>query len=432
MSEAHILAIPYPAQGHVIPLLELSHELVKHGIKVTFVNTDFVHNKIMKSLGEKSSELFVGNNNEIKLVSIPDGLEESDNRNDLGKLTLSMLEVMPKKLEMLIEDINNKSAENNRITCLVADGNIGWALEVAKKMGIKAVAFWPAAASMLALIFNIQKLLDDGIIDTDGNPINDETIQLSPKMPPMRTKDFVWSQLGDKTTEKILFHYYRQENNKSVKVAADKIICNTTYEHEAATLDFVPQIIPIGPLLATNSIAGNFWQEDSTCLNWLDQQETNSAFFIGYIRPDINNGENQSFLKEFEERVKNLGKVVQWAPQQRVLSHPSIACFISHCGWNSTMEGTTKGVPFLCWPYFADQLFNQTLIYDVRKVGLRLDPITGGIITREQITCKIKTLLQDEGFKVRAMELRNLVINNIKEGGRSSINLNNFVDWIKA
>ncbi|MED6200813.1 hypothetical protein PIB30_088900 [Stylosanthes scabra] len=162
-------------------------------------------------------------------------------------------------------------------------------------------------------------------------------IQLSPKMAPMRTKDFVWTQIGDKTTGKIVFHY-RQENNKSVEVAADKIICNTTYEHEPAALDFVPQIIPIGPLLATNSVAGNFWQEDSTCLNWLDQQETNSVIYVAFgsftvfdhtqlqelalglelsnrpfllvIRPDINNnGENQSFLKEFEERVKNLGKV---------------------------------------------------------------------------------------------------------------------------
>ncbi|MED6216554.1 hypothetical protein PIB30_008540 [Stylosanthes scabra] len=167
MSEAHILAIPYPAQGHVIPLMELSHELVKHErTKVTFVNTDFVHNKIMKSLGEKSELLFVGNNNEIKLVSIPDGLEDGDNRNDLAKFTLSMIEVMPKKLEMLIEDINK--SESNKITCLVADGNVGWALEVAKKMGIKAVAFWPAAASLLALILNIQKLLHGGIIDTDA------------------------------------------------------------------------------------------------------------------------------------------------------------------------------------------------------------------------------------------------------------------------
>ncbi|MED6107594.1 hypothetical protein PIB30_015554 [Stylosanthes scabra] len=325
-------------------------------------------------------------------------------------------------------------------------------------MGIRAVAFWPAAASMLALIFNIQNLLDDGIIDTDGIPMKDETIQLSPKMPAMRTKDFFWTQFGDKTTTKTVFHH-RQGSTKSVKVAADKIICNTTYDHEPAALDFVPQIIPIGPLLATNSIAWNFWPEDSTCLNWLDLQETNSVIYVAFgsftvfdhtqlqelalglelsnrpfllvIRPDINNGENQSFLKEFEERVKNIGKVVQWAPQQRVLSHPSIACFVSHCGWNSTMEGTTKGVPFLCWPYFADQLFNQTLICDVWKVGLRLDP-AGGIITREEIMCKIKNLLQDEGFKVRAMELRNLVINNIKEGGRSSINLNNLVHWIKA
>ena len=165
MSGAHILAIPYPAQGHVIPLMELSHELVRHGIKVTFVNTDFTHNQIMKSLREKGA---VGN--EIQLVSIPDGLEDGENRNDIGKLTESIRKVVPKKLEMLIEDINN--SDSNKITCVVAEESFGWALEVAKKMGIRPVAFWPASASILALAFNIQKLLDDGIIDSDGENLN--------------------------------------------------------------------------------------------------------------------------------------------------------------------------------------------------------------------------------------------------------------------
>ncbi|RYR60488.1 hypothetical protein Ahy_A04g017550 [Arachis hypogaea] len=176
MCEAHILVIPFPAQGHVIPLMKLSHQLVKHGIKVTFVNIDFVHNQIMKSsLGEGVAD---HNNNKdamIELVSIPDRLEDGDNRNLLlGKLTESTCKVMPKKLEMLIEDINKSNNNNNnngnKISCLVIDENFGWGIEVAKKMGIRAVAFWPASASLLALHFNIQKLIDDGlIVANDGN-----------------------------------------------------------------------------------------------------------------------------------------------------------------------------------------------------------------------------------------------------------------------
>ena len=279
-------------------------------------------------------------------------------------------------------------------------------------------------------------------------------------MPAMRTTEFFWTCLVDMTTQEIVFDCVRR-NNTAVKVA-EWIICNTTYDHEPAALAFAPQIIPIGPLLASNHVgylAGNFWPEDSTCLNWLDQQPANSVIYVAFgsftifehtqlqelalglelsnkpflwvVRSDINNGRNHAFLKEFEDRVSPLGKVVQWAPQQKVLSHPSVACFMSHCGWNSTMEGTTRGVPFLCWPYFADQFFNQTLICDVWKVGLKLDP-NGGIVTREEITCKIKQLLHDEGFKVRALELKNLAINSIKEGGSSNKNLNDFVNWIKA
>ncbi|KAL4322662.1 UDP-glycosyltransferase [Arachis hypogaea] len=373
MCEAHILVIPFPAQGHVIPLMKLSHQLVKHGIKVTFVNIDFVHNQIMKSsLGEGVADH--NNNNKdamIELVSIPDGLEDGDNRSLLlGKLTESTCKVMPKKLEMLIEDINKSNNNNNnnngnKISCLVIDENFGWGIEVAKKMGIRAVAFWPASASLLALHFNIQKLLDDGlIVANDGTPAKDEAIQLGPMMP-IKTREFPWACLGDKNTQHTVFNLTKR-NNISVKLA-DWIICNTNYDYEPATFDFAPQIIPIGPLLATNNHVGSFWPEDSSCLNWLDQQETNSVIYVAFgsvtifdhsqlqelalglelsnrpfllvIRADINNGKNQSFLKEFEERVFPFGKVVQWAPQEKVLSHPSIACFISHCGWNSTMEG---------------------------------------------------------------------------------------------
>ncbi|KAK7295440.1 hypothetical protein RJT34_18349 [Clitoria ternatea] len=455
MSKTHILAIPYPAQGHVIPLMELSHELVKHGIKVTFVNTDFTHNQITKALGEEKGVV----DNEIQLVSIPDGLEDGEDRNDLGKLTEAILKDMPMKLEMLIEDINKSSS--NKITCVVADESFGWALEVANNMRIRSVAFWPASASMLALAFRVQQLLDDGIIDSDGTPTKDGIIQLAPMMPSMKTKELLWTCLGGFTAQKIIFDLMRR-NNKAVEVA-DWIICNSTYDHEPAAFALAPEILPIGPLHACNHVgylAGNFWPEDSTCLNWLDQQPNNSVIYVAFgsytvfdhnqlqelalglelsskpflwvVRSDINNNEiNHKFLREFEDRVSPYGKVVQWAPQQKVLSHPSVACFLSHCGWNSTMEGTTSGVPFLCWPYFADQFVNEAYICDIWKVGLRLDR-SGGIITREEVIYKIKQVVHDEKFKARALELKELAINSVKEGGSSTKNLSNFIDWIKA
>ena len=75
-----------------------------------------------------------------------------------------------------------------------------------------------------------------------------------------------------------------------------------------------------------------------------------------------------------------------------MLAHPSTACFLSHCGWNSTLEGISMGVPFLCWPYFTDQFQNKSYIGDVWKIGLWLNPDENGIITSYEINVKIKNI----------------------------------------
>ena len=164
MGSLHVLVMPFPAQGHVIPFMELSQNLVKHGFKVTFVNTDFSQERIVKSFTGKDN---VGD--QIRLVSIPDGLEAWEDRNDMGKSCEGIVRVMPKKLEELMQEINGR--DDNKITCVIADGNMGWALEVAEKMGIKRAVFLPAAAAMMVLAYRMQKLIDDGIVDNDGKPL---------------------------------------------------------------------------------------------------------------------------------------------------------------------------------------------------------------------------------------------------------------------
>ncbi|XP_031094390.1 UDP-glycosyltransferase 83A1-like [Ipomoea triloba] len=160
MRNPHIIAIPYPAQGHVIPLMELCLCLVKHGCKVTFVNSEFNHKRIIESMSEADDVL-------INFVSVPDGLAVEEDRNDLKKLTEALFEVVPGKLEALIHNINE--SDENRVSCVIADENLGWALELAKKLGLQRVAFWPAAATSLTMMFNVPKLIDDGIVGKNGN-----------------------------------------------------------------------------------------------------------------------------------------------------------------------------------------------------------------------------------------------------------------------
>lgn len=108
--------------------------------------------------------------------------------------------------------------------------------------------------------------------------------------------------------------------------------------------------------------------------------ELSSRSFLWIVRSDLANGERAEYPNEFLEIIGGgIGKIVEWAPQEKVLSQPSVACFLTHCGWNSTMEGLSMGVPFLCWPYFADQFHNQNYVGDKWKIGLRICADENGI-----------------------------------------------------
>ncbi|KAL2455733.1 UDP-glycosyltransferase 83A1 [Abeliophyllum distichum] len=453
MRKPHVLLIPFPGQGHVIPLMELALNLAKHGFKVTFVNTEFIHERVINALPgtENVQEL-------IQMVSLPDGLESSDNRSEFGKLWESILDVMPGELNALIERING--SESEKISCLIADAAMGWALEVAEKMGIKKVAFWPAAAALLALLFKIPSLIDDGIIDSDGKPMKNQKIQLSPTMPVMKTMDLYWSCINDELTRK---HFFKH----TVKIvrptkSADRLISNSSYWLESGTFASYPDILPIGPLLASNRLGkstGYFWREDSGCLAWLDQQPPDSVIYVAFgsitvfdhnqfqelalgleltdrpflwvVRQNITEDVDNAYPTDFEERVQHRGRMVSWAPQQKVLSHPSVACFISHCGWNSTIEGISNGIPFLCWPYFSDQIFNKSYICDYLKIGLELNKDDNGIIRCGEIKNKLERVLGDEGLKERVLDLQAKILSGVREGGNSYKNFNDFVAWIK-
>ena len=119
MNIPNVLIVPYPVQGHVNPLMNFSQKLVEHGCKITFVNTDFTHKRVMSSMAKQESL----HGSPMKLVSILDGLGPDDDRSDVGALSVSILSTMPAMLERLIEDIHLNGG--NKITCIVADVIMG-------------------------------------------------------------------------------------------------------------------------------------------------------------------------------------------------------------------------------------------------------------------------------------------------------------------
>ncbi|XVE56840.1 hypothetical protein DITRI_Ditri04bG0043000 [Diplodiscus trichospermus] len=453
--QSHVIVIPHPAQGHVAPLMKLSLKIAAHGVKVTFVNTEFIHKKLMASLPAAKME---EEQRLISLVSIPDGLEPEDDRQDYFKLTESIARVMPGNLRSLIENIN-RSDVDGQIDCVIADKAAGWALEVANKMGIKRVMVLLSGPANLALALHVPQLIEAGIIDTNGTLIKDESITLSEDIPAWSSSEFTWS-CCDPVMQKLLFVYVSKTLEPLNFV--DQILCNTFYELDTPIMKLVPKIITIGPFVVSNhfeAFAGNFFPEDTTCLSWLDKQTAGSVIygamgstailspqqvdelafgleltglpFLWVVRSNLTNESTAKFPEEFIVRVADRAKIVEWAPQEKVLAHRSIACFVSHCGWNSTMEGLTMGIPFLCWPYFADQFHNRSYICDVWKIGLALAKDDSGIVTRNEISSKVKKLLSSDEIKENALNLKEVARKSVSEGGSSFKNFKSFIEQIK-
>lgn len=291
--------------------------------------------------------------------------------------------------------------------------------------------------------------------------MKDQMTQLSTTMPSMNPAHFLWACVGDSATNKIIFNVIILKGKEAAEMAG-RIICNSTMELEPGAFALFPSILPIGPLLATNSFkkqVGHFWNEDSTCLTWLDQQPVSSVIYVAFgsftifnqtqfeelalgleltnrpflwvTRPGGGGSKDHVYPSGYMERVGTRGKIVSWAPQQEVLNHPSVACFMSHCGWNSTMEGVSNGVPFLCWPYFADQFFNTTYVCDIWKTGMGLSKDDTGIVTRVEIKSKVEQLLNNNIVKQSALNLQEKVVNTVREGNSSNENLHKFINWIK-
>ncbi|XP_047148574.1 UDP-glycosyltransferase 83A1-like [Vigna umbellata] len=442
MDIPHFLCLPLPIQGHVNPLMQFSLLLAKHGCKVTFVHTEFSSKRANTAGGDNKEEALV------KMVTLPDGLDPQDDRSDVAKLLVSMKSTMPALLPKLIQDIDASDVEN-KITCIIVTINMGWALEVGNEMGIKGALLCPASATSLASAACIPNLIEDGIIDSQGLPTKNQEIQLSSNMPTMDTAYLPWRGFN-----KIFFEHLMQEM-QTLKVG-EWWLCNTTYDLEPGAFSISPKFLPIGPL-KENSNRSSFWEEDRACLEWLDEQPPQSVVYVSFgslavmdpnqfkelalaldllhrpfiwvVRPSNDKKENvNAYPHDFHG---SKGKIVGWAPQKKILNHPSLACFISHCGWNSTLEGICAGVPFLCWPCTTDQFLNKSYICDVWKIGVGLEKNESGIVSREEIKKKVNQLLVDEEIKGRSLKLKEMTINNIQEGGQSSKNLNFFMDWAK-
>ncbi|KAH0727414.1 hypothetical protein KY284_003279 [Solanum tuberosum] len=165
--------------------------------------------------------------------------------------------------------------------------------------------------------------------------------------------------------------------------------------------------------------------------------EASGQEFIWVVRPD-----NEECLPEgFEERTKEKGLIIRgWAPQLLILDHEAVGAFVTHCGWNSTLEGISAGLPMVTWPVFGEQFYNEKLVIEVLRTGVGVGSVQWKSIDsegvkREAITEAIKKVIvgeEAEGFRSRAKAYTKMARQALEEGGSSSTGLTDFLQDISA
>lgn len=242
----------------------------------------------------------------------------------------------------------------------------------------------------------------------------------------------------------VMVHFNMNAIQKSVKGSA--VILNTFDDLEPKVIkelvSMFPKLLTIGLLQLLenqdqdsklNSIELNLWKEDASCLDWLNSKELGSVLLVNFgsitrltkqqliefawglanskqsflwvIRPDLVVGDSTDFSPEFKAEIQDKAKLASWCPQEKVLNHPAIGGFLTHCGWNSMLESICAGVPMLCWPAYAEQPTNSWFCCNHWGVGLEI----GTDVRRDQIGRLVRELMVGEKgreMKRKAMEWR--------------------------
>ncbi|XP_073128059.1 7-deoxyloganetic acid glucosyl transferase-like [Henckelia pumila] len=460
----HVLIFPLPAQGHINSMLDLAQLLCLSHFHVTFIVSEFDHQRLLKAAAFAGYPGF-------RFQTIPDHdhPRAGDRRMDVFASAVKFMGSCFKKM-MLEKDVF-ASSERRAVTCVIADGMFGFAADFAEETGIPLIYFRTISACAFWVYFCADRLIQANEMPFQGNG-RDELVKSVPGMEGfLRCRDLPSFCRVDDTNDRLL----REISNltKQSTVRANAVVMNTFEDLEQPVLSNIskhmPRLYTIGPgkmhlksrLNVDASIpCTSLWAEDRNCIDWLNAQEPKSVIYVSFgsittvtreqllefwhglvnsqqkflwvMRPDsiTGGGDCGRVPVELDKGTKENGYMVEWAPQEEVLNHPAVGGFLTHSGWNSTLESIVAGVPMICWPYFGDQMINSRFVSEVWKIGLDIKDTCDRVVIENAVR-ELMEVRNDE-FLERANRLAKMAKMATSEGGSSHCNLNGLVEYISS
>ncbi|XP_065870530.1 7-deoxyloganetic acid glucosyltransferase-like [Euphorbia lathyris] len=454
----HVVIFPLTVQGHINSMLKLAEILSLAHLKVTFITTLHNYDRLTRFTDFHTR---FQKYPDFELKTVPEFLPID---HSLGLRLVDVMESMDLVTKPVFKRIILESSPP--VNCIIMDGILAFVSEIANDLRIPFIHFRTISACSFWAYFSVLDIVQAAQLPIKGEEDMDRIITKVPGMEIfLRCRDLPsFCRVND--TQDPNLQILTKETRKSSQ--AEALILNTFEDLEGPILSQIckecPKIHAIGPLhelLKTKTqesyqSSNSLRQVDRTCITWLNTQPLQSVLYISFgsitmvtkdqlmefwhgivsskkqflwvIRADsISNMED--IPEQFQEGPKENGYVVKWAPQEEVLAHKAIGGFLTHSGWNSTLESIVAGVPMICWPFFADQQVNSRFVSEVWKLGLDMKDVCD----RQIVEKMVNDLMVDrrEVFVKEAARMTELARKSVAEGGSSSSNLNHLIQDIR-
>ncbi|RDX79839.1 UDP-glycosyltransferase 89B1, partial [Mucuna pruriens] len=442
-AKSHVLAYPFPSSGHTIPFLDLAKALVSRGVQVTLLVTP-------------DNQHIVPTH--IQTLLLP--------KIQTQRAVVAIVTFMRHHHYPVIVDW--AQAQSTPPSAIISDFFLGWTLLLARDLHVPRLNFFSSGAFSSSVFHSLWRDLPENDNPEDPNSvISFPNLPNSPVYPWCHMSElFLESERGGPAWESHIENSLFNNNSWGV-------IFNTFTELERVYLDHMKKelghnrVWAVGPVLPLPKGSISTEPEErgvsSTVsphdiIEWLDSRADGSVIFVCFgsrafltrkqmevltralelggvnfilsvrVPVEVHVAKEQGeVLRGFSDRVRGRGILIEgWAPQLVILNHRAVGAFLTHCGWNSVLEGLVSGVAMLTWPMSADQYMNASLLVD--QLGVAVRAAEGEKVPEAgELARKIEGVMGRTKERVRAEELRNAALSAIASGGSSQRELDALV-----
>ncbi|CAM0881820.1 unnamed protein product [Alopecurus aequalis] len=476
-SPLHIFFFPFLAPGHLIPIADMATIFASRGVRCTILTTP-VNAAIIRSAVDRANDAFRGTDCpviDISVVPFPDVGLPPGVENSMGLTSPDDRVKFYQAVTQLRQPFDRFLADN-KPDAVVADSFFHWSADAAAEHGVPRLGF--LGSSIFARSCSHSMLCNnpletapddpDALVSLPGLPHRVE-LRRSQMMDPVKRPD----------------HWALLESIEAADQRSFGEVFNSFHELEPDYVEHYQRALGrrawlVGPVAhASKDMAGRgtstLSPDADSCVRWLDTKQPGSVVYVsfgtltsfspaemhelargldlsgknfvwvvgvGRARPDSSEWMPEGFADLMARGDR--GFIIRgWAPQMLILNHPALGGFITHCGWNSTLEAVSAGVPMVTWPRYADQFNNEKLIVEVLKVGVSIGAkdfassietheVIGGEVIAESIQRLMGNSEESYAIQKKAKDLSVEARRAVENGGSSHNDVGRLVDQLMA